>query len=647
MRAEVSMRGSLLAVIVSVAAVAGAAPAGRGLTPEDVAGLPQVSDPRLSPAGDRVAFVVTQLRAPRERASSVWLVNVDGSGLTQVSGLEQARAPRWSPDGRTLAVIAPPAAGGAPLVHLYDPDARLLVALPETGGAREVAFAPSGRWLAVSRVDPETPRPDPVVVDEERPRHVRLWLVDRARTPARPLLKDDLTVWRFAWSPDSTRLAVLASSSPLAEGQEYGSRLLSVDVATGVARVLAERTCPQAAPAFSSDGRSVAFMAPLGAFLERGAIHVVPAEGGPAEAVAAAHAGTFWEVAWEPGRRRLLAGVGEGARHALARVGLDGAVTHVAPMRHSLIPLWEPVWSVDAAGRRVAFLGEAETGREIWTVELEGGEPRRLTRLTAPLEREVELGTVEAMRWTNPRDGATVEGILVSPAGAAPGARLPLVVWLHGGPAYHWGLGAHVQSWAHVLAGSGRRVLLPNFRGSTGYGQAWLTANVKDWGEGPMGDVMSGVDALVQRGLADPQRLYVGGGSYGGYLTYWIVGHTGRFRAAYLRAGISDPASGFALTDEPTFFAGYMGATPYHDPEVYRRLAPLGALGAVRTPLLIVHGERDARVPLMQSQLFHAGLRARGVPTRLVVYPREGHSIAEHDHQVDHLRRVLEWYARW
>jgi dipeptidyl aminopeptidase/acylaminoacyl peptidase len=125
------------------------------------------------------------------------------------------------------------------------------------------------------------------------------------------------------------------------------------------------------------------------------------------------------------------------------------------------------------------------------------------------------------------------------------------------------------------------------------------------------------------------------------------VGHTARFRAAYLRAGISDLGSAAPLTDEPSFFAGYMGATPWEDPDVYRRLSPLGAVRGVRTPLLVVHGERDARVPLAQSQLFHAALRQLGVPTRLVVYPREGHGIVEHDHQVDHMRRVLEWYAKW
>jgi dipeptidyl aminopeptidase/acylaminoacyl peptidase len=316
-------------------------------------------------------------------------------------------------------------------------------------------------------------------------------------------------------------------------------------------------------------------------------------------------------------------------------------VTRLVTARHSIIPLWEPVWSADAAGRRVAYLGETSAGREVWIANLDGTGARRLTRMTGALDDDVELGPVEAVRWSN--GSASVEGILVSPASAQ--GRMPLVVWLHGGPAYHWGLGAQVSSWAQMLAARGYRVLLPNFRGSTGYGQAWMTANVRDWGEGPMSDVMSGVDALIARGLVDPQRLYLGGGSYGGYLAYWMLGHTTRFRAAYLRAGIADPLSAYPLTDEPSFFTGYMGATAFDDPEVYRRLAPLAYAGAVKTPLLIVHGEQDARVPLFQSHLFHEALRQRGVPTQLVIYPREGHSILEYDHQLDHMRRMLEWYS--
>ena len=632
---------TLLASTAQPVARARNAPATRQpLTPEDVVAVPNPSDPRISPAGDRVAFVVTRLLPPGRRQSEVWLAETVGDGQERVP-LEQARAPRWAPDGRTLAVLAPLPDGVAAL-HLCDPAQPACRALPETAGAQDAAFSPDGRILAFLRADPEAKAPDPLVVDREVPRQTRLWIVAAGGGTPRRLLEEDLTVWSFGWSADSTRLAVLASSSPLPEGQEYGSRLLSIGVAGGRFQVLAERTSPQSAPAFSPDGRTVAYLAPLGDFKERGVLQVVPVSGGTPKPVAGDFAGTFWQASWRRDGKGLLAALGQGATHALASVDLEGRVTRLLEMRHSIIPLWESVWSVDAAFDRVAYLSEADGGREVWTARLAGGPPRRLTRLSAPLE-ERALGPVEAVRWAN--GTAVVEGVLVSPVGAGNGP-LPLVVWLHGGPAYEWGVGAQVQSWAQLFAARGYRALLPNFRGSTGYGQAWLTANVRDWGEGPMSDVMSGVDALVSRGLADPERLFLGGGSYGGYLAYWMVGHTARFRAAYLRAGICDPLSAYALTDEPSFFVGYMGKTAFQDPDIYQRLAPLASVNDVRTPLLITHGERDARVPLGQSHLFHAGLRERGVATELVVYPREGHSIAEHDHQLDHMRRVLDWYAR-
>src|SRR5262249_36024527 len=164
-----------------------------------------------------------------------------------------------------------------------------------------------------------------------------------------------------------------------------------------------------------------------------------------------------------------------------------------------------------------------------------------------------------------PADGARVEGILVWPPGAPAGRKLPVVVVLHGGPAYNWGLGVQIRNWAQLFAARGYLVLLPNFRGSAGYGMKWLTANVGNWGGGPMSDVMSGLDHLVSKGVADPDRLFVGGGSYGGYLTSWIVTHTDRLRAAYVIAGVSDLVTEYAMTDEPSFLIGYFGKAPYDD----------------------------------------------------------------------------------
>jgi dipeptidyl aminopeptidase/acylaminoacyl peptidase len=363
--------------------------------------------------------------------------------------------------------------------------------------------------------------------------------------------------------------------------------------------------------------------------------------------------------------------VARGTVHELVAIASDGATRPLAEMRHSITPYWEPNLTVSTDGRRAAFLsegpGEAE---EVWVAELDGsGRSRRLTS-AHPSLAGVALGAVESVEWRNPggdassgaapsgaptsgaapsgaapTSAATVHGVVVWPPGVSSPARLPLVTLLHGGPAYNWGEGIQIRNWAQLFASRGYLVFLPNFRGSSGSGMAWLTANRRDWGDGPLSDVLSGVDHLVSRGWADPDRLFVGGGSYGGYLAAWTVTHDDRFRAAWVSAGLSDLASAYALTDEPSFFVGYLEATPYDDPEIYRALSPLTHAARAKTPTLLLHGEEDPRVPVSNAFELYAALRHHGVPARLVTYPREGHSLREYEHQLDAMERVLSWLA--
>jgi dipeptidyl aminopeptidase/acylaminoacyl peptidase len=483
-----------------------------------------------------------------------------------------------------------------------------------------------------------------VVVDAARG-HVRLWILDTASGEARRLDGETATVWSFSWSPDGRELALLASPTNDAEGQEYQSALYLADVASGAWRRLAPRASAHAAPSFSPDGAWLAYLAPLGDFLERGVPHVVPRQGGESRALLVDYPGNVFDLAWHPRRQVLVAGLGEGTRHWLATVDLSGAVETRLEVRY-----WQKVWSMSADGDDVAFTSEEENRPpEVYRARFSAGAARTpVSRLNAPLAA-LELGAIEALRWRR-ADGAEVEGILIHPVhppGAAADAVAPLLVWLHGGPAYHWGLGSQIAGWGQLFAAAGYRVLLPNFRGSSGYGMAWMRANVRDWGDGPLQDVLAGVDHLVAKGLADPRRLFVGGGSYGGYLTYWAITHDARFRAAVVRAGVSELGSQFALTDEPTFMLGYFGRSPYDDRDVYHQQSPITHAAKARTPVLIVQGERDLRVPPPQSMLIYRALRHAGVEAQLVLYPREGHAIAEHDHQLDHMRRVLDWYRRW
>jgi dipeptidyl aminopeptidase/acylaminoacyl peptidase len=521
------------------------------------------------------------------------------------------------------------------------------VVLNEVGKIRDYQWAPDGVRLAILRFDRDTRAPDDAIVVGRHTQFLGLWVVDVQSGEERRLSPENQSYWTCRWSPDGRSIATLASESPIAEGLEYQSRLTIVDVESSKQRVLAQRTNPQAAPSFSPDGSTIAFMAPLGDFKERGVPHLVSVKDGLVTPLLESYRGHAWDLLWHPVSGKLLAGLTEGTVSYLSTVSAESEVNHLVSVHYSLIPYWNPVWSVNAAGTQVAFLSEERSAAlEVWIAASDGSIKKRLTHLNPRLD-DTRLGVAEAIQWFNSEDEKPVEGILVKPADLDTSAPAPLVVWLHGGPAYNWGLGGHATGWTQLLASRGYLVLLPNFRGSSGYGMDWMTANVRNWGEGPLSDVLGGVDSLVKSGLVDDKRVFLGGGSYGGYLSFWAITQTHRFKAAFVRAGIADVASEYALTDEPTFLIGYFGATPYQEPDLYRNASALTFADQVKTPLLIIHGKDDARVPLDQGLRFHDALKHHGVPVKMVIYPGEGHSVRGYDHRLDAMKRLLDWYERW
>jgi dipeptidyl aminopeptidase/acylaminoacyl peptidase len=263
---------------------------------------------------------------------------------------------------------------------------------------------------------------------------------------------------------------------------------------------------------------------------------------------------------------------------------------------------------------------------------------------SAPLPR------AEVIRW-RAADNTEIEGILVYPFGYTGGRRVPLIVEVHGGPpgVYTRGYLAAPERLADTvaLAARGCAVLRANPRGSSGYGRAFRFANYGDWGGGDFQDILAGVDVLIARGVADPERLGLLGWSYGGYLTASGITQTTRFKAAVVGAGITNLVSFNGTADIPDFVPDYLGGELWDDPESYRRRSPVMNAAAIATPTLILHGEADVRVPASQGRELYNALKRRGVPTMLVLYPREGHLIGEPRHLLDRSRRVIEWFERW
>jgi dipeptidyl aminopeptidase/acylaminoacyl peptidase len=310
------------------------------------------------------------------------------------------------------------------------------------------------------------------------------------------------------------------------------------------------------------------------------------------------------------------------------------------------------LWSLDVSadgGTVAALRSTAEEPAEVWAGPPEGP-LRRLTDLNPQL-RKIDWGPQERLSWRAP-DGLELDGLLILPPGKGRSdGPFALVTLVHGGPYWRWADAFHLN-WAlsgRWLADGGYAVFLPNPRGGMGHGRAFASAVAGRVGEADCPDVSAGIDRLVEEGVADAERLGIGGWSHGGYMAAWAVGQTTRFRAAVVGAGVSDQGMMVAEGDIPTFEVALGGSAGWEGPGPHRHdeLSPISYAHRIETPVLILHGEKDERVPVGQARYLARALRAHGRPFELVVYPREPHAVGERNHQIDILRRSRAWFDRW
>jgi len=647
--------------------------------------LRRASDPHVSPDGRAVAFCVAPLSQEGEHPTgTIMRAPADGAApprpFTTGPGLDNA--PRWSPDGAWLAFIADRHERGKPALYLMPADggeAERLVT--ERGEASDPRWSPDGARLSflLKEIDSEDEekrkkegRDDAIVVDDDK--YTRLWLVDVAARAVTRLSPDDVNVWAHAWSPtgaDGTdggdRIALVHTPTPHVNDYYGGSTLstlavdrvsngvrsddakdnrlhVSVGPLTTVCRVEggAESLC------WSPDGARLALVAPA---LQRRftssatAPLVVAASGGALQALAQDHPAEFSHVAWLSDDALAAVGV-EGLHGVYYRVTLDGAVSPLLPdgQPETCSPR-DVALGPDRATLAVVQATTTSPG-DVW-VARPGESLTRLTTLNPDLEG-LAWGEVEQVSWHAP-DGLEVQGLLVKPTGYEPGLRYPTVVHVHGGPAWQWSEGFYAtwHDWDQFLAARGYAVLLPNPRGSTGRGTSYVGANYDDVGGGEWQDVLAGAHYAIGRGIADPDRLGIGGWSWGGYLTAWAVTQTDIFKGAVMGAGLSNLLSDHGQNDIPDANRLYFRSLPYHDPAAYWDPSPIKHVARVKTPTLILHGEKDDRVTPAQGQEFYRALKTLGVPTQFVLYPREPHGFTERAHQLDVIKRVLDWFEKY
>src|SRR2546422_492694 len=472
----------------------------------------------------------------------------------------------------------------------------------------------------------------------------------------RPVPQQDENVWRVGLDgapaeqlPDGVgELGEFPSSpSPSPLGDDWVRADVSVvDVATGRVRPLAATPAAEGGVAWSPDGRWIAVTvsdAPATYALTFRVVLVAPADG-----TARPLADSFDQrpaiVGWTGDARAVVISEARGTVSRLSALPADGGAA--GDLSPGTLMVSAP--ALNPAGNHVGFVAEApDRAPQPYLSRLTPFAPLRVAALQAL--PAIPFGKTEAIRWRS-FDGREIEGLLTYPVGYRPGSRVPLLTILHGGPpasftrTFTGGVSAYPIA---AFASAGFAVLRPDVRGSSGYGREFRYANLRDWGGGDLRDALAGIDALVQRGVVDADRLGVMGWSYGGYLTAFAITQTTRFRAASVGAGITDLISYVGTADIPGFIGSYFGGEFWDAPELWQDRSAMLNVKAVTTPTLIQHGENDLRVPISQGYELYTALKRRNVPVTMVVYPRQGHAVDEPKLQLDVMRRNLQWFQRW
>jgi dipeptidyl aminopeptidase/acylaminoacyl peptidase len=634
----------------------------RLVTPEDIAAIRWFTSPDLTPDGKTVAYVIVEwdrTDAKAERKRTLWLAATDGGTTPRRVATEHERVtrPLWSPDGRRLAFLSPgkdvkrtkqiylAAADGSGVVRLTD----------GVEGIRSFQWAPDGKAIAFRAVaNSNRPEGAPIEVGRDYV-NARLWVVDvgtgkEERAEPRAVTKGEKHILDFAWAPDGARFAVTVAPTPALDDVFLHGALVVMDRAGKVERLLSEivSTSEQfgARPdlAWSPDGKKIAYNTFSPKRIAR-RLAVIRADGGEPTYPLQHHAGTpFENMMWGSDSRWLWLQSFERTRNYVLRVDtLKGDVRRFAG---DVQNFW--AFAVTPDGRTMVVGGETGQMPPNLTVIQDGGKPRMLTDLN-PQVAGLRLGDVREVEWKSTRDGQLINGVLVIPANFQEGKPYPMIVELHGGPQGMWWaswLGTYLSR-GQYYASQGYVVFLPNPRGSIGMGEKFVEANEADWGGGDYQDVMDGIDSLIDQKIADPDRLAVGGQSYGGYLTAWTTTRTNRFRAAVVDCGVIDLET-FSLTNDlaaPLRY--YFGGDEIRSRKILASRSPLAHIERCKTPTLVLHGEKDERVPLYHGRAWHKGLKLLGVETEMVVYPGEGHVLEKRANQLDEMRRVLAWYDRY
>ena len=630
--------------------------------PETQMKVKAVGAPRVSPDGSRMVYTVNEAVTTPDKSefvTQIWMANIATKQNVQLTfGEKSSTSPKWSPDGKWIAFTSNRKDNRNNLFRLSidGGEAEPLTDLKSSVGNFE--WSPDGRSIAYVMTDPKTDeeekndkgRNDFRWVDENF-KMARLYVIqvekdaDGKREP-RKLTTGNYNVSQFDWSADGSRIAFSYYTTPGANDWTTADVSI-VDVASATTTVLANTPAAEDSPVYSPDGKSIALTVSDNppTWAQTATIQIFPASGGAPKVLSTTFDGQPDIVGWSADSKRIYFLEVKGTGSQMYVVDVDS--NRIQEIKHDTAVFG--AMELNRTGTTFSFTRQtSDTPADAFVASVNDFKPVQITHVNADLKLPA-IARTEVIRWKS-KDGKEIEGLLTYPVGYQQGQRVPLILNVHGGPtgvfqqAFIGGRGVYPLA---TFAARGYAILRPNPRGSSGYGVEFRRANMRDWGGADYQDLMTGVDRVIEMGVADPERLGVMGWSYGGFMTTWIVTQTHRFKVASAGAPVTNLMSFNGTADIPAFVPDYFGGQFFDAMDLYQKHSPIFQVKGVTTPTMIEHGEADVRVPISQGYEFYNALKVQGVPTRMIVLPRQPHGPNEPKMQLAVMKANLEWFDKY
>jgi dipeptidyl aminopeptidase/acylaminoacyl peptidase len=631
-------------------------------TPELQIKTRTVGIPRVSPDGKRVVYTVSSAVMTSDRSEYVtqlWLATTDGKENFQLTFNEKSSSnPKWSPDGNWIAFMS----------NRKDNKNNIYL-LPLRGGEAEpltdaksavsnFEWSPDGKWIALTMTDAKTEdeeKNDKAKNDfrwvDENLKMSRLYVIPvqkdaNGKREPRKLTTENYNVDSFDWSPDGSRIVFDHTKSSVANDWTTGDVSI-VEVGAAKATIFANTSAAESSPLYSPDGKWIAITISDNppSWAGSGLIKVFPAAGGQAKALTASYDAQPNITGWSADGKRIYFNEAKGTSTQL--YSLDVASNKIEEIKTT--PAVLAGINLNRTGTMLGFVRQtSDTPPDAFVSAVSTFTPVQVSHANSDTKLP-PVGKTEVIHWTS-KDGKEIEGLLTYPVGYQAGQKVPLILNIHGGPTgvfqqtFLGGRGVYPLA---TFSSKGYAILRANPRGSSGYGTQFRRANYNDWGGADYQDLMTGVDKVIAMGVADPDRLGVMGWSYGGFMTTWIVTQTQRFKVASAGAPVTNLMSFNGTADIPAFVPDYFGGQFWDQMDAYQKHSAMFNVKGVKTPTMIEHGDADIRVPISQGYEFYNALKAQGVPTRMIVLPRQPHGPTEPKMQLAAMQANVEWFEKY